>query len=153
MISTSTQDFAMPDVRTIFNKVLPFVLLVALVAGVRAYELPRGSPEELGFSSARLDYIDQFFSEKVQGGEMAGIVTLVARHGKIVHFTAVGYVDIEKKRKMETDTLGFAAANTHFWIDPQQDMVMVAMTQDMGGAPGEELRGQIRALVYGALTN
>ena len=70
----------MLSVRTILGKVLPFVLLVGLAAGVRADELPRGSPEELGFSAARLDYIDQFYSEKVKRGEMAGIVTLVARN-------------------------------------------------------------------------
>jgi CubicO group peptidase (beta-lactamase class C family) len=30
---------------------------------------------------------------------------LIARHGKIVHFSAIGYADIEKKQKMQTDTL------------------------------------------------
>jgi CubicO group peptidase (beta-lactamase class C family) len=36
---------------------------------------------------------------------MAGIVTLVSRHGKIVHFSALGYADIEKHAKMEKDTI------------------------------------------------
>ena len=36
---------------------------------------------------------------------MAGIVTLIARHGKIVHFSAVGYADVEKRQRMETDTI------------------------------------------------
>ena len=89
----------------IFSRILPFLFLVGLAAAVRADELPRGNPDELGFSSARLDYIDRFYADKVKRGDMAGIVTLVARHGKIVHFSAVGYADIEKKRIMETDTL------------------------------------------------
>ena len=36
---------------------------------------------------------------------MAGIVTLVSRHGKIVHFSALGYTDVEKHTKMEKDTI------------------------------------------------
>jgi len=79
--------------------------MVGMISGVRADELPRARPEELGFSSAQLDYIDQFYSEKVKRGEMAGIVTLIARHGKIAHFSAIGYADIEKRHKMETDTI------------------------------------------------
>jgi CubicO group peptidase (beta-lactamase class C family) len=45
------------------------------------------------------------------------------------------------------------AADTHFWVDPREDMVVVAMTQDMAGAPGREtLWPQLRTLVYSALT-
>lgn len=44
------------------------------------------------------------------------------------------------------------AANTQFWVDPKEDMVVVAMVQDMGGAPGADvLRSQLRTLVYSAL--
>ena len=46
------------------------------------------------------------------------------------------------------------AANTHFWIDPKEDLVVVALTQDLGGAPGfEVLWPQIRTLVYSAITD
>jgi CubicO group peptidase (beta-lactamase class C family) len=82
-----------------------FLLAVLLMAGAWADDLPRAHPEELGFSSERLDYMDKFFGEKVSNGEIAGIVTLVARHGKIIHFSAVGYADLEKKREMETDAI------------------------------------------------
>jgi CubicO group peptidase (beta-lactamase class C family) len=70
-----------------------------------AGELPRARPEDLGFSSARLDYIDKFYADEVKRGELAGIVTLIARHGKIVHFSAIGYADVEKQRPMQTDTI------------------------------------------------
>src|SRR5205823_3227723 len=59
----------------------------------------------VGFSATRLNYIDHLYAEKVNRGEMAGIVTLIARHGKVLHFTAIGYADLEKRRKMETDTM------------------------------------------------
>jgi CubicO group peptidase (beta-lactamase class C family) len=43
------------------------------------------------------------------------------------------------------------AAATHFWIDPKEDMVVVAMTQHMGVPSANALWAQIRTLVYSAL--
>lgn len=82
-----------------------FIFAVLLVGEVAARDLPRASPQELGFSPQRLEYIDEFYAEKVSKGEMAGIVVLVARHGKIAHFSAIGYADVEKKRKLQTDAV------------------------------------------------
>jgi len=45
------------------------------------------------------------------------------------------------------------AANTHFWIDPKEDLVVVAMTQHMGVPTAEASWQQIRTLVYSALQN
>jgi CubicO group peptidase (beta-lactamase class C family) len=84
---------------------LGFVFAILMMTRVWADDLPRARPEEVGFSSERLDYIDEFYADKVKSGQMAGIVTLIARHGKVVHFSAVGYADLEKKRKMQTDTI------------------------------------------------
>jgi CubicO group peptidase (beta-lactamase class C family) len=80
------------------------VLLVLTMKGF-AQGLPTAKPEDAGFSSERLAYIDSFFTEKVNHGDLAGIVTLISRHGKIVHFSAIGYADIEKHRKMKKDTI------------------------------------------------
>lgn len=82
-------------------------LTVAFSVGVSALaaELPRAQPEEVGFSAKRLAYIDKFYTNEINRGDLSGIVTLVARHGKIVHFNAVGYADIARKQKMETDTI------------------------------------------------
>lgn len=81
------------------------LFLLGVFGQVRAEDLPRAVPEDVGFDSGRLGYIDQFYTDKVKRGEMAGIVTLISRHGKVVHFSAIGYADLEKKRKMETDTI------------------------------------------------
>ncbi|MGV3480663.1 MAG: serine hydrolase, partial [Sphingobium sp.] len=43
------------------------------------------------------------------------------------------------------------AANTHFWVDPEKDLVVVALAQDMGNSGNALLRPQIRTLVYSAL--
>jgi len=81
-----------------------FALALAVVGAV-AQSLPTARPEDEGFSPERLAYIDTFYSQKIDHGDMAGIVTLVSRHGKIVHFSALGYADVEKKTKMQKDTI------------------------------------------------
>ena len=43
--------------------------------------------------------------EFVDGGKTAGVVTVVARHGQIASFEAVGYQDLEKRTPMRKDTL------------------------------------------------
>jgi len=84
-----------------------FVVVALALAAVNviAQGLPTARPEDEGFSPERLAYIDKFYSEKIDHGDMAGIVTLVSRHGKIVHFSALGYADVEKHTRMEKDTI------------------------------------------------
>lgn len=62
-------------------------------------------PEELGFSSARLDRINARMQWYVDEGLLAGMVTLVERHGKVVHFERCGWQDIETRTPMELDTV------------------------------------------------
>lgn len=59
----------------------------------------------LGFSAERLECIDAFYKERVARGEMAGIVLLIARHGKIVHQSAIGYANADTKDSIRYDTL------------------------------------------------
>jgi CubicO group peptidase (beta-lactamase class C family) len=81
------------------------VQLCLFAGGAWGDALPQSKPEEVGFSSKRLNYIDAFYAEEVKKGELAGIVTLVSRRGKIVHFSAVGYADIETRRKMKLNSI------------------------------------------------
>ena len=48
------------------------------------------APEEVGVSAERLERIRPVMQGYVDDGRMAGILTVVARHGKIVHFETVG---------------------------------------------------------------
>jgi CubicO group peptidase (beta-lactamase class C family) len=43
------------------------------------------------------------------------------------------------------------AAATYFWIDPAEDIVVVAMTQHMGVDGVWSIEGELAELVYGAL--
>lgn len=63
------------------------------------------SPSAMGLSGKRLKRIDDVMEQYVAEGKIAGVVTLVARHGRVVHREAFGMADIEADRKMKTDSL------------------------------------------------
>ncbi|MGB5347493.1 MAG: serine hydrolase domain-containing protein [Woeseia sp.] len=86
------------------RKILPFVLL-ALSLTASAEELPTATPEEVGISSERLSRMSEFAAEQVAEGRHAGMVTLLARHGRIVHFEVTGLYGIDNDKPMEKDTL------------------------------------------------
>ncbi|MCL4505357.1 MAG: beta-lactamase family protein [Chloroflexi bacterium] len=63
------------------------------------------TPEDLGFSSQRLGRIDSVMQRYVDERKLAGMVTLVARHGKLAHLRKFGMADIEAARPMQFDTI------------------------------------------------
>ena len=63
------------------------------------------APEHVGLSSARLARIDAAMQRYIEQGQFAGLVTLVARRGRIAHYAAYGWADIESKRPMRPDDL------------------------------------------------
>lgn len=52
------------------------------------------TPEELGFSSKRLERIAPALEKYINEGKLAGIATLIAKNGKIVHLNVQGKQDI-----------------------------------------------------------
>jgi CubicO group peptidase (beta-lactamase class C family) len=58
-----------------------------------------------GMSAERLAAIPVRMKEFVDDGKTAGAVTIVARHGQVASFEAVGYQDLESKKPMRKDTL------------------------------------------------
>lgn len=63
------------------------------------------APEEVGFSQVRLDKINPVMQRYVDENKLAGIVTLVARHGKVVHAEKFGMQDIAANKPMAFDTI------------------------------------------------
>ena len=59
-------------------------------AGLRARDLAAAKPEAVGMSTERLGRLDAAMKKLVDDKQVASLVTLVARHGKIVNFKAVG---------------------------------------------------------------
>ena len=74
--------------------------------------LPLGKPEDVGMSSERLLRVRTAMKRYVDGGLVPGVVTLVARHGRVVHLDAIGYRDAEAKSPMTTDTIFRIASMT-----------------------------------------
>jgi CubicO group peptidase (beta-lactamase class C family) len=63
------------------------------------------TPKEVGFDSARLSLIKPAMQAYVDQNKIAGIVTLLARQGKVVHFEQVGWQDREAHQPMKADTI------------------------------------------------
>lgn len=74
--------------------------------------LPTARPETVGMSSERLQRIDAFTRRYIDNQMVAGTVTLVARKGKVVHFSAQGLKDVERNLPMTTDTIFRMASMT-----------------------------------------
>jgi CubicO group peptidase (beta-lactamase class C family) len=89
---------------------LLFVLLLAQPA-VSA-DLPVAKPESAGMSSARLARIDDWLRGIVDRKEAAGFVSLVARHGKVVHHKAFGNRGLEVAEPMPVDAMFDLASMT-----------------------------------------
>lgn len=61
--------------------------------------------EELGFDARRLARIDAAMQRLVEQREAAGIVTLVARRGKVVHFNTFGHANLHTQTPMRHDAI------------------------------------------------
>ena len=67
--------------------------------------LPTAKAEEVGFSGERLARIGPAMQKYIDDRLIPGVVTLVARHGCVVHFESRGLRDIESKKPMTNDTI------------------------------------------------
>ncbi len=85
-------------------KTLVLAVTFFVAVAVRA-QLPTTSPKAAGLDPTRLAVLHATMKRFVDEGKHAGIVTLVARHGKIVDFQTYGYRDLEKQLPMERDTI------------------------------------------------
>jgi CubicO group peptidase (beta-lactamase class C family) len=89
-------------------KMLAWILLCAPLVGVTtsfARDLPTATPESVGMSTERLARMDRFIHQYVDAGRTPGVVTLVMRHGKIVHVDAYGKADSKSGRPTRADDL------------------------------------------------
>jgi len=88
---------------------LTAALLVGLALGVApraaAQGLPMATPESVGMSSKRLERLDATLQRYIDDHMLAGVVSLVARDGKVVHLSALGSRYIEEGEPMTTDDI------------------------------------------------
>jgi CubicO group peptidase (beta-lactamase class C family) len=68
--------------------------VAAALSAADAQELRAARPEEIGLSSAALARIAPALQLYVDSGKLAGVVAVIARHGKIGYLHAAGQMDI-----------------------------------------------------------
>jgi CubicO group peptidase (beta-lactamase class C family) len=79
--------------------------------------MPTARPETQGFSSAGLAALNAEMHALVDGGKLAGVTTLIARRGKVVHF----------------DSYGKANAGTGATLAPDSIFRIASMTKPIAG--------------------
>ena len=62
-------------------------------------------PESVGFSSERLERLHALMRQAVDQKQIAGIVTILARHGKVVDYRTYGQRDMAINSQMTKDTI------------------------------------------------
>src|SRR3984957_4125970 len=67
--------------------------------------LPTAKAEAVGISNERLARLPDGMKALVDQGRLAGAVTMVARHGKVIEFDAVGKRDIAANLPMQKDSI------------------------------------------------
>jgi CubicO group peptidase (beta-lactamase class C family) len=89
------------------------VLLVVGARPIRAQspssksktETAASTPEALGFSSERLERLHAVIQQEVDQKRLAGVVTLLARHGQVVEQRTYGKKDLASGAAMTKDTI------------------------------------------------
>ena len=79
-------------------------LVLATIVGCTPQEnkLPVTKPEKVGMSADRLNRIKPVMQRYVDEYKLPGIITMVARHGKVVHFEKYGLMDVDKPMQLNT---------------------------------------------------
>ncbi len=65
-----------------------------------------------GFSASRLARIADVMQEQVDADQFPGAVTMVARHGEVVHYASHGFQDAAKSKRMSKDSIFRLASMT-----------------------------------------
>jgi CubicO group peptidase (beta-lactamase class C family) len=91
---------------------LPRLLAIASLAALSVqpvlaavHDLPSASAESEGMSAERLGRLGMGMKELIEQGRLAGSVTMVSRHGKVVEFDAAGKRDIAANTPMQKDSI------------------------------------------------
>ena len=91
--------------RTRVLLVTAILAVLAASAGLLSKDLPAAKPEDVGLSSERLARMNKAIHAYVDAGRTPGVVTLIARHGKVVHVDAYGKADLATGRATRADDI------------------------------------------------
>ena len=86
-------------------KVLLLLSFVAAASASDRLDVSKIDSEAAGMNAVQLSKIPARMKEYVDAGQTAGMVTIVARHGHVASFEAVGFQELETRKPMRKDTL------------------------------------------------
>src|ERR1700722_13447106 len=93
------------------NRMRALLAVLALVAACQTapaagqQPLPTAKPENVGMSAERLTRLPDGMKSLVDQDRLAGVVTMVARHGKLIEFEAAGKSDMAANLPMQKDSI------------------------------------------------
>ena len=85
------------------KKLLFFIFFI--VFNLSFAQLEKKDPELVGVSSERLNRVSEISKNYVAEGKVAGIVTMIARKGKLIYFEAYGNRGVDSKVKIKKNDL------------------------------------------------
>lgn len=88
------------------------VALTLVASHAFAQPLPKATPESVGMSTDRLKRMHAAMQALVDTHQVGGVVTLVARDGRMVDLEAFGYQDVDAKTPMKTNSIFRIASMT-----------------------------------------
>jgi CubicO group peptidase (beta-lactamase class C family) len=84
---------------------LCLIVPLAASAAPPASGTPTATPESVGFSSERLERLHALIQQEVDQKQLAGAITILARHGKIIDYRTYGQRDLAASAAMTKDTI------------------------------------------------
>ena len=97
------------------NPTIVLFTALALILGsenANADEIPTETPESVGMSTARLARIEPAMQRYIDESLTPGVITAILRKGKLVHFSALGDMDVGAGKAMQDDTIFRIASMT-----------------------------------------
>jgi CubicO group peptidase (beta-lactamase class C family) len=103
-----------------------------LLAAIVCAQTP---PETVGFSPQRLERLHTLLQKKVDDKQLAGVVSLLARHGKIVDFKTYGKKDLASGALMSKDTI----FRIYSMTKPVTGVAMMILYEQGKWSPGDPI--------------
>src|SRR3974390_1641213 len=84
---------------------IPFMVVDVSRAAPSSSSASAPTPESVGFSSERLEQLHKLIQDEIDHKQLAGAVTILARHGKIIDYRTYGQRDLASGAAMTRDTI------------------------------------------------
>lgn len=101
--------------------------------------LPQAAPESVGFAADLPAKMDAAMQDLVDKKYLAGIVSLVARKGKVAQYKAYGVQDLEQQTPMKTDTI----ARIYSMTKPVAGVAMMMLYEEGKWQPSDPIAKHI----------